>query len=224
LTNGHWNHTIIHSFTGGNDGYEPYADPVFDQQGHLYGSTPYGGTNQGGDIYELSNSTSGWTLSVIDNAPSASTMIVDKNGNLYGSLAQGGSANCTFGCGSVIELQNTGTGWKQTTLYEFMGGTDGEGPSALVFDASGNLYGTTFGGTGTCMYYQYSGCGTVFKLTPGSSGWQKTTLYNFTGGSDGEFPNGNALVIDSSGNLYGATFGGAASGGSGYGTIYEIQP
>lgn len=224
-TNGTWKHTLLYSFTAGNDGYEPYADPVLDTKGNLYGSTPYGGTNQAGDIFELSHGSKGWTLNVIDNAPWPSTMIFDKNGNLYGSLEQGGSSNCEFGCGSVIELQNTGTGWKQVTLYEFTDVTDGEEPGALVFDANGNLYGTTFlGGTGSCTFFQYSGCGTVFKLTPGSAGWTKTTLYNFTGGSDGEFPNGNALVINSSGNLFGATVGGASYGSSGHGTIYEIQP
>jgi uncharacterized protein YceK len=172
----------------------------------------------------MSRGKNAWTFKVIDDTPSPSTLIVGKNGNLYGSL-QGGSPNCEFGCGSVIELQKTEAGWKQTTLYEFTDVSDGESPGALVFDANGNLYGTTFlGGTGTCVFYQFSGCGTVFKLTPGSNGWHKTTLYNFTGGDDGEFPNGNALVIDSLGNLYGATLGGAPYGSSGYGTIYEIHP
>ena len=54
--------------------------------------------------------------------------------------------------------------------------------------------------------------------------WSKTTLHNLTGGSDGEFPNGNALVLDSAGNVYGAATGGATYGSTGYGTVYEIQP
>ena len=161
---------------------------------------------------------------MIDNA-NASTLIVDKNGNLYGSSSGGGSSNCQGGCGTVFKLQHTPTGWRQTTLYEFTDVTDGFAPGALVFDAEGNLYGTTMlGGTGTCEFFQYPGCGTVFKLVPAKGSWQKTTLYNFVGGTDGEFPNGNALVMDSSGNLYGATLGGATYGSSGYGTIYEIQP
>jgi uncharacterized repeat protein (TIGR03803 family) len=220
---GKWKQTILHSFNG-NDGYEPATDPVFDKQGNLYGSTPYTFTNQAGDIYELKHGTSGWKLSQID-AMAGGDMIFDSSGNLYLSLGGGGSANCEGGCGSVIELEKTGTGWKQVTLYEFTDVTDGEEPGTLIFDAAGNLYGTTFlGGTGSCVFYQYSGCGTVFKLSPGSGGWKKTTLYNFTGGTDGEFPNGSPLAMDASGNLYGATLGGATYGTSGYGTIYEIQP
>ena len=222
--NGLWNQAIVHSFTGGSDGYEPTADLVFDQHGHLYGSTPYGGTDQAGDVFELNRANTGWTLNLIDNA-NASTLIVDKSGNLYGSSSGGGSSNCQGGCGTVFKLQHTATGWRQTTLYEFTDTTDGFVPGALVFDAEGNLYGTTMlGGTGTCEFFQYPGCGTVFKLAPAKGSWQKTTLYNFIGGTDGEFPNGNALVMDSSGSLYGATLGGATYGSSGYGTIYEIRP
>jgi uncharacterized repeat protein (TIGR03803 family) len=218
-----WQRAIIYAFTGGSDGYEPNGWLVFDQHGNLYGSTPNGGSGSG-DIYELSHTASAWNLNVIADVGSG-PMIIDQSGNLYGSLPEGGSSNCEFGCGSIVELQNTGIGWNLITLYEFTDVTDGEEPSGLVLDANGNLYGTTFlGGTGTCQFYQYSGCGTVFKLTSGNSGWQKTTLYNFTGGSDGEFPNGAPLVIDSSGNLFGATVGGATYGTPGYGTIYEIQP
>jgi hypothetical protein len=96
----------------------------------------------------------------------------------------------------------------------------------VVFDNAGSLYGTTFlGGTGTCQFYQYSGCGTVFKLTLATDGkWHKTTLYNFTGGSDGEFPNSGNLILDATGDLYGATLGGASYDSSGYGTVYRITP
>jgi uncharacterized protein YceK len=218
-----WNRTLIYVFTGESDGYEPNGWLAFDQHGNLYGSAPYGGIG-GGDVYDLSHAANGWDLNVIADVNSGS-MIIDQSGNLYGSLPGGGSSSCEGGCGSIIELQNTGIGWNLINLYEFTDITDGEEPGSLVFDANGNLYGTTFlGGTGTCQFYQFSGCGTVFKLTPGSSGWQKTTLYNFTGGSDGEFPNGAPLVIDSIGNLYGGTIGGASYGSAGYGTIYEIQP
>jgi uncharacterized protein YceK len=220
---GVWERSIIYAFTGESDGYEPNGWLAFDQQGNLYGSTPYGG-NGSGDVYELGPTASEWDLNVIADVSSGS-MIFDQSGNLYGSLPGGGSSNCLGGCGSIVELQNTGTGWNVITLYEFADVTDGEEPGSLVFDANGNLYGTTFlGGTGTCQFFQFSGCGTVFKLTPGSSGWQKTTLYNFMGGSDGEFPNGAPLVMDSSGNLYGGTVGGITYGTAGYGTIYEIQP
>ena len=67
------------------------------------------------------------------------------------------------------------------------------------------------------------GCGTVFKLALVNGAWQKSTLYDFTGGADGEFPDGS-LVMDAVGNLYGATSGGFANGTTGFGSIFEIQP
>lgn len=220
---GQWEHTVLHGFTGGKDAAEP-SSLAFDPQGHIYGSTPpFPGRPGNGALFKLSRTESGLGLSVLDDlAPSP--LIFDKNGNAYASLSSGGSSNCGYyGCGSVIEFQKTATGWQQITLYEFSSFDDGNSPGALVFDAEGNLYGVTLlGGTGTCTLDQYAGCGTVFKLTPGGNGWQKTTLYNFTGGSDGEFPNG-FLTIDSAGNLYGATQGGASFDGTGYGTIFEIQ-
>jgi uncharacterized repeat protein (TIGR03803 family) len=87
-------------------------------------------------------------------------------------------------------------------LYSFAGGSDGFQPNGgLVFDALGNLYGTTMeGGVGTgCS----DGCGTVFELTPSSDGgWLKSTLFNFAGTDTGIFPSAS-LVVDSAGNLYG---------------------
>lgn len=219
---GQWERKGIYAFTGGVDGSEP-GFLIFDHQGNLYGEVPNGGSQAGYD-FELTEGQNGIAFSAINDAP-VGPLIFDKNGNAYGILSSGGSGNCgAYGCGSIVELQRTATGWNQITLYDFTDPTDGEDPGGLVLDKDGNLYGTTFlGGTGTCTFYQYSGCGTVFKLTAGKSGWQKRTLYNFTGGRDGEFPNGNALLIGPTGNLYGATEGGETNT-SGYGTIFEIQP
>ena len=50
--------------------------------------------------------------------------------------------------------------------------------------------------------------------------WTYTSLYDFKGGSDGAHPYTN-IVFDSSGNLYGATFGGGANG---YGVVFQITP
>jgi len=221
---GTWKHTIIHAFHFGLDGYEPSSDLVFDQEGHAYGSTPYGGKNQAGDVFELSrNGHGGWASRLILNGPTFS-LIFGPDGNLYGPSTSG-SGNCTGACGSIVELERTATGWKQVPLYEFKDDTDGSTPGTVVFDKEGNIYGTTFlGGTGSCQFFQYPGCGTVFKLTKVNGHWHKKTLYNFTGGTDGEFPNGTQLAIDASGNLYGATLGGATFDTSGFGTIYEIQP
>ncbi|MGA2690558.1 MAG: choice-of-anchor tandem repeat GloVer-containing protein, partial [Candidatus Korobacteraceae bacterium] len=100
-------------------------------------------------------------------------LIFDNNGNLYGTTSQGGTGNCYNGygdihCGTVFELSPIqGGGWTETVLYSFNwngNGTDGTAPLAgLIFDAAGNLYGTTYNG-GT------SADGTVFELTPAAGG------------------------------------------------------
>jgi uncharacterized repeat protein (TIGR03803 family) len=110
--------------------------------------------------------------------------------------------------------------YQESTLYSFTSKTDGETPgSALVMDASGNLYGTTlWGGSGTCGG---KGCGSVFELSPnGNGGWTKTEVYAFNG-TDGDNPTAN-LLIDASGNLYGTTLGGGPNNGNG--TVFELSP
>ncbi len=104
----------------------------------------------------------------------------------------------------------------ETILHSFAGGTDGATPIAgLVMDSSGNLYGTTYS-------YGSLGGGTVFKLTPGTGGaYTETILHSFAGGTDGANPYAG-LVMDSSGNLYGTTFGGGGS--SSYGTVFRLTP
>ena len=92
------------------------------------------------------------------------------------------------------------------------------GPTSLVADSSGNYYGLTSTGD--------SNLGGIFELSPSSSGWTATPIYSFTGGTDGSYPVGS-LVIDSSGNLYGAVGDGGAGttcGISGCGYAYELSP
>jgi hypothetical protein len=107
--------------------------------------------------------------------------------------------------------------WTFTLLYSFTGA---EGPlGSLVVDAAGNLYGTTRN-DGTHLL------GSAFKLTPGNGGWTYTSLYDFTGGSDGAEPISN-LILDRQGNLYGTTWlGGVAYGctayGPGCGVVFQI--
>jgi uncharacterized repeat protein (TIGR03803 family) len=140
-----------------------------------------------------------------DGANSASSLISDAGGNLYGTTYAGGATNQ----GAVFEWASAGP---ETLLYSFTGGADGGGPEAgLVFGSTGNLYGTTyFGGA-----YGY---GVVFELSPGSP-WTEKVLYNFTGATDGAYPQ-STLISDSSGNLYGTT----VSGGSGAGVVFVLLP
>ena len=130
---------------------------------------------------------------------------------MYGAATTGG-AN---GAGVVFELTPTQSGeWGFKTLYSFKGAPDGVFPyGALLFDAAGNLYGTTYyGGT--------NGLDTVYQLSPsGGGGWTETVLYSFEAGSDGNSSISN-LVADATGNLYGTT----SEGGLGSGTIFKLTP
>jgi uncharacterized repeat protein (TIGR03803 family) len=237
---GHWKKTELHFFGNTNDGSYPLATLTLDTSGNLYGTAVYGGntadcrlTGPGcGIVFELSPTSSGpWKEKILytftggrDGSFPVGGLLPDGAGNFYGTTNYGGNLmDCKAlgvgGCGVVFRLSPTSTGtWKETVLYAFTGpdGSDPEGN--LLSDSAGNLYGTTFyGGTGTgCGPY---GCGTVFELSPTSSGtWTESVLYSFTGGSDGFFPNGG-VAFDAAGNLYGTN----GSGGSG-GTVFEISP
>jgi uncharacterized repeat protein (TIGR03803 family) len=218
----------LYSFSGGSDPKLPYAGLIFDKAGNLYGTTEFGGAYNQGTVFEITpNQNGAWTETVLysftggaDGAQPAAGLIFDAAGNLYGTTNYGGSANCTLGCGTAFKLTPASGAWTETLLYAFTGGSDGREPFArLLFDPAGNLYGTTALG-GNIGSVCTSGCGTVFKLTPGSSGWTESVLYAFTGGADGASPY-DALVFDNAGNLYGSTY---AGGGSGNGTVFRLAP
>ncbi len=142
-------------------------------------------------------------------------LTADASGNLYGAS----TATAAQKHGSVFRLAKGPAGhWNMTVLYEFRGGADGNGPNGnLVFDLSGNLYGTTiYGGPSNLC------CGTVFELTPTASGpWKKTTLYSFTDVSAGRYPYAG-VIFDTAGNLYGTTSVGGSDGGCG--AAFELSP
>jgi uncharacterized repeat protein (TIGR03803 family) len=144
-------------------------------------------------------------------------LIFDAAGNLYGTTYQGGTyGSCNhYGCGTVFKLTpEAGGGWTEKILYSFCpqgyGCADGAGPSAsLIFDAAGNLYGTTFwGGIYNCTSGMV-GCGTVFELPPqAGGGWTERVLHSFNSSdTDGQNPEAG-LVLDAVGSLYGTTIGG----------------
>jgi uncharacterized repeat protein (TIGR03803 family) len=156
-----------------------------------------------------------------DGASPSSSLALDASGHLYGTTSAGGNTSeCigseSKGCGVVFELTSSQGKWQESVLYEFQGGADGWSPSGnLLFDAAGNIYGTTlYGGTGTAC--GTSGCGTVFELSSNADGsWTETVLHSFEYGFDGAFPAG--LTADASGRLFGVTT-------SGQGIVYELSP
>jgi uncharacterized repeat protein (TIGR03803 family) len=114
----------------------------------------------------------------------------------------------------------------EKVLYSFTGGTDGGGPNgSILFDGSGNAYGTThFGGITSCGGQVGGGCGVVFELSPDESGgWSESPLYAFSDGTDGGFPNAG-VILDHSGNLFGtASTGGSTQCSIGCGVAYELN-
>ena len=152
-----------------------------------------------------------------DGSNPEAALVADHSGNLYGTTSGGGGA---CGCGVVFMLSppaRQGGDWVETILYRFQGGEAATPEAGLIFDAAGNLYGTTSHGGA-------SNDGTVFKLTPPSApggNWTETTLYEFQGGNDGEYPVAS-LAFDKSGNLYGTTlFGG---GPPQVGIVFQVSP
>jgi uncharacterized repeat protein (TIGR03803 family) len=140
------------------------------------------------------------------NTPMAG-LVEDGSGNLYGTTSTGGAHNN----GEIFEIASGSS--TITVLASFNGqgaGTNGDDPVAgLAIDSSGNLFGVAEKGGA-------NGDGTIVELVKGSS--TLTTLYSFTGGTDGQDPVGG-LIVDTSGNLYGTTFAGGANN---VGAVFEL--
>jgi uncharacterized repeat protein (TIGR03803 family) len=220
----------------GKDGVAPQGNLAIDSAGNVYGTTIYGGANTSqcdgagcGVVYKLSPPLNGiglWTQTIlysfcsqancVDGANPQAGVILDSAGNLYGTTELGG-----IGGGTVFELSPTQSGWTESVISSFSGG--GSSPeSGLIFDAVGNLYGTTaYGGGG--------GAGTVFELSPTGSGWTESILYSFqrfSGSVDGCDPLAG-VIFDAAGDLYGTTSSGGLYSSEcfgGFGTVFELMP
>jgi uncharacterized repeat protein (TIGR03803 family) len=210
---GGWQESILYSFTGGADGGTPYATPVFDPSGNLYGTAQTGGASKFGVVYELSPISGGsWQETVLysftngkdGSYPSTGNLVFDASGNLYSSNISGGNANeCQYaqpsGCGIIFQLSPLEEGkWKFHILFTL----EGEiiGPAMLTFDAAGSLFGTAAGPWGG--FELPSAPGAAFELTPTSSGpWKSSLVHNFGANSDVGLP--SQLIFDNAGNMYG---------------------
>jgi uncharacterized repeat protein (TIGR03803 family) len=153
--------TTLHIFQGGSDGDGPLGALVRGGDGSLYGTTEYGGPDNRGTVFSLSQSGSGYAENVVyafkggrDGALPLAGLILGKNGSFYGTTSAGGPANL----GTVFQLVRDGSGYSERVLHTFKGGNDGAEPAAALFASSTNvLYGTTVAGGA-------SGLGTVFSL------------------------------------------------------------
>jgi len=220
LTNsgGTWTQSVIHAFTGGDDGSGPGARVTVDRSENVYGMAPTGGAYGLGTIYKIHPAGGAWDFRVIhaftggaDGSSGSAGRMILRKGRLYGAATTGGN----YGSGVVFELTPSAVGgWHFRTIYSFQGQPDGSFPyGALLFDGSGKVYGTTY-------YGGANGIGAVYKLSPRPVGeWDENVIYSFEEGSDGNSPISN-LVFDTVGNLYGTT----SEGGLGSGTIFKLSP
>lgn len=216
---GGWVLTPLYTFKGNteNDGAAPVARVIFGPSGNLYGTTEFGGgtgCENGlpgcGTIFKLSppfsvckSATCPWTETILyrfsggtDGKLPQAEVLFDSANNMYGTAAHGGLTDN----GVVFELSPSGAGWTQSVIYNFTAGTSTP-LAGLIFDDLGNLYGTTLA--------------TVFELSRSGSNWTEETLYTVT-------PDGlqAGVILDQSGNLYGAWGESVDQGGF----VFELTP
>lgn len=203
--------TVLYQFGNYPDGATPYGSLVADESNNLYGTTATGGTSGAGTVFEVDQSGNETILynfgsGADDGFEPFAGLVRDKEGNLYGTTLEGGPG----GGGTVFKVNASG---EETVLYGF-GSASGDGIlpwAGLTLDSKGNLYGTTDAGGA-------NGRGTVFKISPKGT---ETVIYSFGPAPDGNSPNeGDGVILDPAGNLYGTT----SSGGSfGLGTAFKID-
>jgi uncharacterized repeat protein (TIGR03803 family) len=209
--------TVLYRFQG-TDGEFPTGRLVRDSAGNLYGTTINGGANGAGTVFKLDPSGNETVIYPFPGGANGANpfdgVILDPDGNLYGTAASGGnSCSAVFaGCGVIFKIDANN---HESTLYAFTGGPDGGVPyGGLIRDSKGNLYGDTlYGGNA-------SQSGVVFKF---DNAGRETVLYTFNGLADGGGPTAS-LTRDNNGNLFGiAPFGGDPNGcGIGCGVVFKI--
>ncbi len=212
-----WTETVLYRAQQ-DGGASLFGDVVFDQVGNLY-TTVFNGGLEAGYVLELTPHGSYWVSQILykfnprngDGAGPNAGVILDASGNLYGTTVNAGRG----GCGTVYELSPNGSGWTEANLHSFMAETDGCSPYApLIFDAHGNLYGTT-------ANVGPKNGGTVFELSPNGGGWTFSVQWAFNAqGGYGDYPTG-PVTFDASGNIWGTTGG---TGCCGFGTVFELTP
>jgi hypothetical protein len=236
ILNGRWTEQTIHSFGGGIDGNAPQGGLIFDRQGNLYGTTALGGEFSNGMVFELSPPArrgGDWTETVLhsfgtgrDGFFPLAGLAVDHAGDIFGTTEFGGdyTSYCQSGCGTVFEISPSAHrgSWTYSIIQKFDGKTDGATPEdPLMFDKSGNLFGTTLEGQGGP---QSGYGGAAFELTPPtrqSQVWTENVLYRFPQYLYDAGYSSAGLIFDAAGNLYGTS----QSGGPRYeGTVFKLLP
>jgi uncharacterized repeat protein (TIGR03803 family) len=196
---------------------------IVDTAGNLYGSEE-GGPDGVGSIFELSppiHGGSAWTQTILHNFKTSgggedpsSGLLMDGTGHLYGATYAGGPDNK----GIVFELTPPAAGktqWTERPIYSFKGADVTTPVSNLMVDPAGNIYGSVLGDE----IHSYGSVIELIRPTNGEVVWKEKVLHAF-GVSDGAYPVGR-MVLDSAGNLYGAT---ELGGKNGHGLVFELSP
>jgi uncharacterized repeat protein (TIGR03803 family) len=204
-------HTVIHSFTGGQDGSYPWAG-LIEIGGTLYGTASGGGAAAWGTVYAMTKNGTATVLYAFKNGLDGGEPLaglLDIGGTLYGTTYAGGGHPCydNDGCGTVFALTLTG---KEAVVYAFKGGTDGAEPYSTLIGVDGRLYGTTYFGGASGDH------GSVFAVT--RHGAEKL-VHSFVGGTDASHT--EAGLIDVGGKLYGTAYEGGANNA---GLIFSLTP
>jgi uncharacterized repeat protein (TIGR03803 family) len=163
LSGSSWVETTLHAFVNGYSN----AGLIFDTAGNLYGDAEYGGCCLSGLVFELTPSGGGWAYSELHDFSGGyqgpgSTLVMDLQGNLYGTTLSIGAHNR----GNIFKLSPSNGSWIYTDLYDFTGETDGGEPiGQLGLDSEGNIYGVASEG-GQVSACDNLGCGVIYEFTP----------------------------------------------------------
>jgi hypothetical protein len=232
-----WIFSVLYRFTGLADGSGPDAPLGIAPDGTLYGTTYYGGTDgclNGwgcGTVFKLSppptfcqTVSCEWIKTTlykftgqVDGEYPLGQITFDQAGNAYGTASNSLLDQYE---GSVFELSPSGGGWTFNLLYAFPAPPGAGYPDGgVIFDSQGNLWGVDgYGGTDNCSSDAYN-CGSIFELSPSSSGWIDNTVFRFNT-STGGHPIGT-LVADQFGNFYDTL---DTNGPYGGGSVFQFVP
>jgi uncharacterized repeat protein (TIGR03803 family) len=218
---GEWKETVLHKFTGGNDGYYPNS-LIVDSAGNLYGTTSNGGgrggpCNQGTDcgvVFQLTPAATGtWPEKILyrfggGNGLGPDGLAFDSHGNLFGTTRNGGGGitTCapTGGCGVLFKLTPTASvPWTLTAVHVFPYNASGDPgiPMGLAIGADDVIYVTTETA--------------IVQFAQGTSGWTSSVIHSF------ELLPSSVAILDAAGNLYGTTTNGGLQD---YGAVYQLSP
>lgn len=207
--------TVLFNFTGGPDGSQPMSGVIL-KNGFLYGATSGGGRDSGvrgcGVVFKMTKTgaeTVLWTFqgSPNDGCGPEGELIMDLQGNLYGTTHAGGMA----GEGTIFKVTPEGT---ETVLYHFVGGLFNVGGTIALDQTHNLLYGIAFQEQPDLSFLP-----SILRLDLSNLD-ANPSWYTF-----GVRPNGSQmgpaadLTVDGTGNLCGATVNG---GTLGFGSVFEI--